>query len=556
MGTALRAENVSIRYITGDFKDIGIKEYAVRRLTNNYHVKEFMAVDGVSFQLENGDMLGIIGSNGAGKSTLLKAIAGIMEPTQGKITAQGEIAALLELGSGFDGDLTVRENAYLRGAMLGYTREFMDQTYDQIIDFAELREFGDRPFKQLSSGMKSRLAFSIASLVNPDILILDEVLSVGDGAFQEKSAKKMKEIISQGTTTILVSHSLSQIRELCNKVLWLDHGRQVAFGETAEICDRYERFLRGEYSIEINYEGALEKQKAVDAVEARCRDYSWGEEKAKSRISVKRVGVKKYLLYFFAVLYIGLVACLLVENRYIQNNKKVTIVPQNENVPFRGASVDGNWYNPQDIVVSSNNWLFREEDYTLISTATGSDALELSLPIGMERMLIFNVGPDGGKIDVFVEKNVLEWNLYSEESAEFGTAFKLPYVRFSNKAKLNFAAMCLLIALAGMMLVVNLYFRVKNYNPDKRTEVGVKNSAIEFLRFFIIMCVVVHHYCGLTPSGNLGVDFFFLLSGFLLMRHYVNNFSVDEEPILGAVRYTKMRYMRLIPYYMLVHCKS
>lgn len=246
MGVALKAENVSIRYITGDFKDIGIKEYVVRRLTNNYHVNEFMAVDGVSFELESGDMLGIIGSNGAGKSTLLKAVAGIMEPTRGKIIANGEVAALLELGSGFDGDLTVKENAYLRGAMLGYTKEFMDATYDQIIDFAELRDFEDRPFKQLSSGMKSRLAFSIASLVKPDILILDEVLSVGDGAFQEKSARKMREIISQGATTIFVSHSLEQIRELCNKVLWLDHGEQVAFGETQEICDQYERFLRGE----------------------------------------------------------------------------------------------------------------------------------------------------------------------------------------------------------------------------------------------------------------------------------------------------------------------
>lgn len=260
MSIALKAENVSIRYITGDFKDIGIKEYVVRKLTNNYHVNEFMAVDGVSFELESGDMLGIIGTNGAGKSTLLKAVAGIMEPTHGKITANGEVAALLELGSGFDGDLTVKENAYLRGAMLGYTKEFMDETYDQIIDFAELREFEDRPFKQLSSGMKSRLAFSIASLVKPDILILDEVLSVGDGAFQEKSAKKMREIISQGATTILVSHSLSQIRELCNKVLWLDHGKQVAFGETQEICDTYERYLNGEYELQISEKKAAEDE--------------------------------------------------------------------------------------------------------------------------------------------------------------------------------------------------------------------------------------------------------------------------------------------------------
>ena len=176
MGVALKVEDISIRYITGDFKDIGIKEYVVKKLTHQYHVHEFMAVNGVSFELEQGDMLGIVGTNGAGKSTLLKVIAGIMAPTKGSVATHGEVAALLELGSGFDGDLSVRENAYLRGAMLGYTKEFMDQTYDQIIDFAELRGFEDRPFKQLSSGMKSRLAFSIASLVKPDILILDEVL--------------------------------------------------------------------------------------------------------------------------------------------------------------------------------------------------------------------------------------------------------------------------------------------------------------------------------------------------------------------------------------------
>lgn len=243
MGTVVKAEHVSIRYMIGDFKDIGFKEYIVRNLTGNYQVKEFMAVEDISFQLEQGDLLGIIGTNGAGKSTLLKAIAGIMVPTKGKIEIQGEIAALLELGSGFDGDLTVKENAYLRGAMLGYTREFMNKTYRQIIDFSELQEFEDRPFKQLSSGMKSRLAFSIASLVNPDVLILDEVLSVGDGSFQEKSARKMKEIIARGATTILVSHSLEQIRQLCNKVLWLNHGKQIAFDKTDLVCDQYEAFL-------------------------------------------------------------------------------------------------------------------------------------------------------------------------------------------------------------------------------------------------------------------------------------------------------------------------
>lgn len=246
----LEVNNVSIQYITGDFKDIGLKEYVVRRLKHDYHVSEFWADRNITFSLEHGDMLGIIGTNGAGKSTLLKVVSGIMEPTEGYVRREGSIAALLELGSGFDGDLTVRENTYLRGAMLGYTRKFMDEMYRQIIDFAELREFEDRPFKQLSSGMKSRLAFSIASLVQPDILILDEVLSVGDGAFRKKSEAKMREILHSGATTILVSHSLGQVRQLCSKILWLHKGRQIAFGDDVQgICDRYQAMLDGKLQL-------------------------------------------------------------------------------------------------------------------------------------------------------------------------------------------------------------------------------------------------------------------------------------------------------------------
>ena len=241
----IRCDNVSIRYMTGDFKEIGIKEFVLRKITGKYKVTEFWADRHVTFSINHGDMLGIIGTNGAGKSTLLKAISGIMRPTEGWVTCDGKIAALLELGSGFDGDLTVKENTYLRGAMLGYTKKFMDETYQAIIEFAELTDFQDRPFKQLSSGMKSRLAFSIASLVNPDILILDEVLSVGDGAFRKKSEEKMKSIIKGGATTILVSHSIAQVRSMCNKILWLDHGNQVTFGDDVKgICDAYEEFLR------------------------------------------------------------------------------------------------------------------------------------------------------------------------------------------------------------------------------------------------------------------------------------------------------------------------
>ena len=239
----LEVHNVSIRYMTGDFKEIGLKEYVMRKLKCDYHVQEFWADRDVTFSLEKGDMLGIIGSNGAGKSTLLKVVSGIMEPTEGYVKREGNIAALLELASGFDGDLTVKENAYLRGAMLGYTRKFMDETYDQIIEFAELKDFQNRPFKQLSSGMKSRLAFAIASLVQPEILILDEVLSVGDGAFRKKSEAKMREIIGSGATTILVSHSLEQVQKLCNKVLWLEKGQQIAFGNTVILCSLYQQFL-------------------------------------------------------------------------------------------------------------------------------------------------------------------------------------------------------------------------------------------------------------------------------------------------------------------------
>ena len=236
--------NVGVKYMTGDFKNLGLKEFFIQKAKKQYNAKELWAVEDVSFDLTRGDFLGIVGNNGAGKSTLLKAISGIMTPTKGSIYVDGIIAALLELGAGFDGEMTVRENTFLRGALMGYTREFMHETYPGIIAFAELEEFQDRPFRQLSSGMKSRLAFSIACLIKPDILILDEVLSVGDGAFKQKSEERMKEIIARGATTIFVSHSLTQTRQLCNKVLWLDKGRQIAFGDANEVIDKYEGILK------------------------------------------------------------------------------------------------------------------------------------------------------------------------------------------------------------------------------------------------------------------------------------------------------------------------
>lgn len=239
----IQVQNVTVEYLTGDIKNIGLKEFLMMKLKGKHTVQNFIALNKISFELEKGDMLGIIGGNGAGKSTLLKVISGIMKPTEGKCKVQGSIAALLELASGFDGDLTVKENTFLRGAMLGYTKSFMNEKYQEIINFAELKEFEDRPFRQLSSGMKSRLAFSIASMVKPDILILDEVLSVGDGAFRKKSEQKMQNIIASGATTLLVSHSLEQIRRMCNKVLWIEKGNQIAFGDTKTICDRYSNYI-------------------------------------------------------------------------------------------------------------------------------------------------------------------------------------------------------------------------------------------------------------------------------------------------------------------------
>lgn len=268
----LECRDVSIRYMVGDFKNIGLKEWVMRHLTGKYQVKEFWADRNVSFTLNRGDMLGIIGTNGAGKSTLLKAIAGIMEPTLGRVVRHGRVSALLELSSGFDGDLTVKENAYLRGAMLGYTREFMDETYEKVIDFAELCEFEERTFKQLSSGMKSRLAFAIASLVRPEILILDEVLSVGDGAFRAKSEAKMREIIRAGAATILVSHVLGQVRSMCNKVLWLHGGHQVAFSaDVAGVCDCYDEFMKGGGVPHYDSVAVAVKRAAIAAERARVQ---------------------------------------------------------------------------------------------------------------------------------------------------------------------------------------------------------------------------------------------------------------------------------------------
>lgn len=237
-------KNVTVQYTISNFREIGLKEYLIKKVKRDIKTEQFTAVDNVSFSLDEGDFLGIIGTNGAGKSTLLKVISGIMKPAKGSATVNGKIAALLELGSGFDPDLTIKENVFLRGAMLGYTKEFVTEKYKDILEYAELTEFENRAFKQLSSGMKSRLAFSISCLMEPEILILDEVLSVGDAAFRAKSEATMMNIIKNGCCTLFVSHSLPQVRRLCNKVLWLDKGKQIAFGDVNAVCDKYDRYIR------------------------------------------------------------------------------------------------------------------------------------------------------------------------------------------------------------------------------------------------------------------------------------------------------------------------
>lgn len=239
---ALILDGVSVRYRKADSRSAAsiIKRLFGREKKSN----AFWALKRVSFELEKGDMLGVIGKNGAGKSTLMKAISGTLAPAAGEIHRNGKLCALLELSAGFDKEMTVKENVYLRAALLGYTHEFIDSKYDDIIEFADMREFEDNPFRTLSSGMKSRIAFAIASLVEPDILILDEVFAVGDGDFKKKSREHMQKILSDGKTTgLMVSHSLGSVRKQCNKVLWLDKGRMVMFGDPNEVCDAYEKYL-------------------------------------------------------------------------------------------------------------------------------------------------------------------------------------------------------------------------------------------------------------------------------------------------------------------------
>lgn len=235
----IKVENVSICYKIANDRINSIKEYFVEIIKGKLKYEEFWALHDISFEAKKGEVLGIIGHNGAGKSTLLKVVSGILKPVTGTVQVQGTVVPMLELGSGFDFDLTGRENVFLNGAILGYSEKFLKEKYEEIVEFSELGKFIDVPLRNYSSGMIMRLAFSVATVVNPDILIVDEILAVGDAQFQEKSKQRMMELMDGGATVLFVSHSLEQIRELCDHVLWLNHGEVRMYGNAHDVCDAY-----------------------------------------------------------------------------------------------------------------------------------------------------------------------------------------------------------------------------------------------------------------------------------------------------------------------------
>lgn len=238
-------KNVSMKFNLGVEKDNSLKMIFINLFTPKKKKKKdyFWALKDIDFRINKGDVVGIIGANGAGKRTLLKVVSGVYKPTTGTVEVNGKISPMIELGAGFDGELTARENIYLNGAILGYSKEFLEQKFDEIVEFSELKDFLDVPVKNFSSGMVAKLAFSISTIVDPEVLIVDEILSVGDIKFQEKSKNKMMSMIEGGTTVLYVSHSIDSIKELCSKVIWLDHGKIVKMGDTKEICDEYYKKL-------------------------------------------------------------------------------------------------------------------------------------------------------------------------------------------------------------------------------------------------------------------------------------------------------------------------
>lgn len=239
--TIIEVNDITMRFNLAEEKTDTIKEYFVKLISGKLHFNEFFALKNVSFQIKRGEAVALIGKNGSGKSTMLKILAGVMYPTKGSVTVNGSIAPLIELGAGFDIELTAKENIYLNGAILGHDRKFMDQHFDEIVDFSELREFINVPLKNFSSGMTARLGFAIATIIKADILIVDEVLSVGDFRFQEKCKAKIAQLLESGTTLLFVSHSKEQVKALCPRAVWLDHGHMKAFGDTEEVYDLYEK---------------------------------------------------------------------------------------------------------------------------------------------------------------------------------------------------------------------------------------------------------------------------------------------------------------------------
>lgn len=235
----IQVSHVSMRFNLGIEKINTLKERFIKTAKREMPKNEFWALKDISFHIEQGDVLGVVGANGAGKSTLLKVVSGVLKPTEGTVNVQGKIAPMLELGAGFDSELTARENIFLNGAILGYKKKFLESKYNEIVEFSELQDFMDVPVRNFSSGMLARLAFSISTLVNPEVLIVDEILSVGDLAFQKKSYDKMEKMIHGGTTVLFVSHVADTIQKMCNKAIWLDKGKLIMFGSAQEVCAEY-----------------------------------------------------------------------------------------------------------------------------------------------------------------------------------------------------------------------------------------------------------------------------------------------------------------------------